>query len=164
MQDLQVQSQSELASSFPSDLMAWLGAGWVLGDVSAMDERDYEAVYTLGHNFYAQGKFPEAMRIFSYLVMNNHLERRFINAFASSLQMVGGYKDAIKYYGVAFVMDSSDSAPTFHSCECLIALGRKEEAKAGLSAIINHRTLPGQAEIRARSQALLALLNRPQAH
>ena len=73
-----------------ADLMNHLGSGGVLGDASGLDARDYEALYTLGHNFYAQGKYLEAMRIFGYLVMNNHLERRFVTAYASSAQMVCG--------------------------------------------------------------------------
>lgn len=147
-----------------ADVMELLGSGGVLGDVSGLDGRDYEAVYTLGHNFYAQGKYQEAMRIFSFLVMHNHMERRFVNAFASSLQMVGGYKDAINYYGIAYAMDPRDSAPTFHSCECLISMGMKAQAKEGLGMIIQRCTAPEQSEIRERSRALLALLSRPQAH
>ena len=147
-----------------ADLMNHLGSGGALGDVTGLDARDYEAVYTLGHNFYAQGKYLEAMRVFAYLVMNQHLERRFVNAYAASLQMVGGYKDAINYYGIAYAMDPRDSAPTFHACECLIAMGMKAEAKEGLSLIIARCTAPEQSEIRERSQGLLALLNSPQAH
>jgi type III secretion system low calcium response chaperone LcrH/SycD len=160
---MQVQTQTDNTSQILEDAMTHLGSGGVMGDFAGLDARDYEAVYTLGHNFYAQGKYLEAMRIFSYLVTNNHLERRFVNAFASSLHMVGGYKEAINYYGIAYAMDPRDSAPTFHSCECLIAMGLKAEAKEGLGLIIRRCTAPEQSEIRERSQALLALLNRPQA-
>ncbi len=155
---------TEDISAAPGNVIELLGSGGIMGDVSGLDARDYEAVYTLGHNYYAQGKYLEAMRIFAYLVLNNHMELRFVNAYASSLQMVGGYKDAVNYYGIAYAMDPRDSAPTFHACECLIAMGLKAEAKEGLGLIIARCTEPEQSEIRERSQALLALLNRPQAH
>lgn len=147
-----------------ADIMNHLGSGGMLGDFAGLDAHDYEAVYSLGHNFYAQAKYPEAMRIFGYLVLNQHLERRFVNAYASSLQMVGGYKDAIDYYGIAYAMDPRDSAPTFHACECLIAMGKTAEAMEGLALVIAVCTAPEQSELRERAQALLDLLNRAQSH
>lgn len=139
-------------------LMEWLAAGGTLGDTLGYDETDYEALYAMGHGLYEQARYPEAAKVFGYLVLNNHFERRYANAFASALHMAHRYEDAMKFYATAYAMDSSDPAPTLHASECLIALGRKAEAQEGLSMVIGQCRRPEQAGLKQRAQAIMSLL------
>lgn len=132
--------------------------GGTLGDVYDYSERDYEVLYALGHSLYAQGRYSDAVKAFGFLVMHNHLEKRFMNAFAASLQMAKRYEDAINYYSMASVMDMSDPVPTFHTCECMIALGMTTEAIEGLGMVIGQCDGPERAELKKRAETLLALL------
>lgn len=142
-----------------SQLIELLGRGGVLGDVYDWGEQDYEALYALGHNLYAQARYFDAMKAFGYLVMHNHLERRFLNAFAASLQMCKSYDEALKYYQMALMMDMSEPAPAFHACECMVALGRVQQAREGLGAVIALAQGKEQHQALAqRAQALLGLL------
>lgn len=132
--------------------------GGTLGDVYDYTDEDYEVLYALGHNLYSQGRYQDAMKAFGFLVIHNHLERRFVLAFASSLQMCKSYEEALTYYSLASVMDMSDPAPTFHSCECLISLGRIDEAADGLDMVIRQSGAEKHAPLKARAEALAQLI------
>lgn len=142
----------------PKQILDLLTNGATLGSALDYDDTDYEVLYALGHSLYSQARYQEAMRAFGYLVMHNHMEKRFMNAFASSLQMLKSYKDAIKYYSLASVMDMGDPLPTFHTAECFIALGMRDEAREALGYVLSQSTAPEYTELRQRSQAMLDLL------
>jgi type III secretion system low calcium response chaperone LcrH/SycD len=132
--------------------------GGTLGDVYGYDERDYEVLYALGHSLYSQGRYADAMKAFGFLVMHNHLERRFAAAYASSLQMIKQYDKAIEFYTLASVMDMSDPVPTFHTAECMMQLGMMDEAKEALGFVVKQGGKPEHAELKQRAQAMLGLL------
>ncbi|WP_374608487.1 SycD/LcrH family type III secretion system chaperone [Diaphorobacter nitroreducens] len=140
--------------------MAHLGRGGVIGDLLDMNELQYEALYTVGHDLYTQARYEEASKLFGFLVMHNHLERRFIMAYAAALQMARDYANAISLYTFASVLDLGDPLPGFHTAECLIGLGMRNEAREGL-AIVLRECGDGHADLRARAQALLDLLSVP---
>lgn len=136
-----------------------LGNGGTLGDVFGFTETDYEAVYALGHTMYTGGRYLDAVKAFGFLVMHDPYERRFVSAYASALQMLKRYQDAIAYHSMASVMDLSDPVPTFHTAECLMALGMRAEAQQALGFVIAQCNGPERAELKVRAQALLDLLH-----
>ncbi|MBS1196637.1 MAG: CesD/SycD/LcrH family type secretion system chaperone [Proteobacteria bacterium] len=136
--------------------------GVPLGTIMGYDDKDYEAVYALGHGFYSQARYLDALKAFAFLVIHQPLERRYNNAYASCLQMQKRYEDAIAFYSLATVMDLDDPAPTFHTAECLIALGHLEDAADALSIVVGKCELPEQAALKSRAEALLGLLKAPQ--
>lgn len=135
-----------------------LMSGGTLGSIYEYSEQDYEVLYALGHSLYAQGRYADAVKAFGFLVMHNHLEKRFVNAFASSLQMVKRYEEAVQFYTLASAMDMGDPLPTFHTSECLLALGRVDEAREALGFVIDQSRDEALQPLRERAQALLALL------
>ena len=134
-------------------------AGGTMGDVYDYSEQDYEVLYALGHSMYTQGRYVDAVKAFGFLVIHNHLERRFVNAYASALQMIKSYEDALSFYSLASVMDIEDPAPTFHSGECLLALGRIDDARQALTFTIRDCKKPAHANLKERAEALLKLLD-----
>lgn len=152
------------APTFPLEELAeqvstLLMNGGTLGDTFDYNEQDYEVLYALGHSLYSQGRYADAMKAFGYLVVHNHLEKRFMNAFASSLQMIKSYEEAIKYYSLASVMDIGDPGPTFHTCECLLALGQTDDARQGLAMVIEQCDSHEEyASMKARAEALQGFL------
>lgn len=135
-----------------------LANGGTLGSVYAYDDTDYEVLYALGHSLYAQARYQDAMRTFGFLVVHNHMEKRFMNAFAASLQMLKSYKEAIKYYSMTSLMDMSDPLPTFHTAECMLAIGYRTEAREALQFVLRQSDAPEYAELKVRAQAMLDLL------
>ena len=147
------------AHNLQDQIAELLSQGGTLGSVFDYEDADYEVLYALGHSLYAQARYLDAMRVFGYLVMCNHMEKRFMNAFASSLQMLGNHKDAIKYYSLASVMDMGDPLPTFHTAECMVSLGMREEAREALGYVLRQSGAPQYAELKQRAQAMLDLLS-----
>ena len=145
-----------------------LANGGTLGSVFNYEDQDYDVLYALGHSLYAQARYLDAMRVFGYLVMCDHMEKRFMNAFASSLQMLGSHKDAIKYYSLASVMDMRDPLPTFHTAECMLALGLQGEAREALGYVLRQSDASQYAELKQRAEGMLELLDgaagQPTAH
>ena len=137
-----------------------LMSGGTLGSIHDYTDRDYEALYALGHGLYEQGRYAEAVKAFGFLLMHNHLEKRYVGAFASSLQMARRHAEAVQYYALASAMDMSDPAPTFHTAECLIALNRLDEAREALGFVIAQSADAARQPLRERALALLALLER----
>lgn len=152
-------SQSTLS---PGELTAQLGelllAGGTLGDVYDYDEQDYEVLYALGHSLYSQGRYQDAVKAFGFLVLHHHLERRYLSAFAASLQMVKRYEDALCHYSMASVLDLDDPLPTFHSAECLLALGRVDEAHQAMALVLKQVGGEEHAALRERARTLSTLI------
>ena len=74
--------------------------------------------------------------------------------------MTRDYVNAISLYTLALALDLRDPLPGFHTCECLIGLGLKNEACQGL-AIVVRQCGSAHAGLRERAQALLGLLSPP---
>jgi type III secretion system low calcium response chaperone LcrH/SycD len=144
--------------NLPEQIAELLAQGGTLGTVYNYDDTDYEVLYALGHSLYGQARYEEAMRTFGFLVVHNHMEKRYMNAFASSLQMIKSYKEAIKYYSMASLMDMRDPLPTYHTAECMIALGYTQEAREALQFVIRQSEEQGNTELQSRAQAMLDLM------
>ncbi len=128
------------------------------GSLFGYEDSDYEVLYALGHSLYSQARYEDAMRIFGFLVVNNQLEKRFFNAFASSLQMLERYTEAVQYYSMASLLDIEDPLPTFHTAECFLALSWKAEAKEALELVVEQSDTPALAEVKTRAESMLELL------
>lgn len=143
-----------------SDLGGLFRAGGTLGNGLGITDDEQEAVYQLGHGLYGQGRYAEAFRAFSLLVVHNHLEPRFLMALAGAAQMLGRHHDALQHYATATLIRLDDPLAPLHSAECLIALGRLAEATESLELAI---TLAGDGHpaVRMRAESLLHPLRAP---
>lgn len=133
--------------------------GETIGDTLDITPRECEALYTIGHTLYGQARYSEAFRIFSLLVMFNHLDDRYLMALASAAQSLGRYKDALHNYAAVALMRLDDPAPLFHSAECLIALSHFDEAIETLELILDiDADVNSKNVYTRRARALLPLL------
>lgn len=146
----------------PADLTAQvlelLTHGGGLGTIFGYTDDEYEALYALGHSHYAQQRYLDAAKCFCFLVANQPLEARSWNAYASCMQMLRRYRDAIQYYSNASVLDLEDPLPTFHTAECFIALEMPQEAHEALALVMAQCGAPQWDALRQRAQALMELL------
>lgn len=136
-----------------------VGKGYALGDIYDYSEQDYEALYALGHGYYRQARYADALKAFAFLVMLQPMERKFLLAQASCLQMLDRFKEAINVYSMASFLDLNDPQPYFQTAECLLALGRKEPAAEALRRVIKHCNSEDQSATKAQASALLDLIN-----
>lgn len=138
-----------------------LSQGGNIGMIYDLNQDDYDSLYLLGHTMYTQCRYKDAMKVFGYLNVMDPYERRFANGYASSLQMMGQHEEAFKYYGMVSAMDMRDPVPTFHMCECMIAMGMLVEAASGLGIVVSQCKTPEQSALKLRAQAMLDLLGNP---
>ena len=133
--------------------------GGTLGDLRGLKPEHYEAIYAVGHNLYAQTRYDEALKVFTFLVANEPFDRRFQFALASVNQMLGRYEQAVMYYSMGSMFDLQDPIPTFHTGECLLALGHRDEAREAFEMVVKQSTRIEQTSLSQRAQAMLELLS-----
>jgi type III secretion system low calcium response chaperone LcrH/SycD len=134
--------------------------GGTLGEVRGLTPQHYEAMYFIGHNLYGQSKFKEAATVFAFLAMNNPYDRRFAQALGSCKQMLGEFEQAITWYSAASVFDMTDPLPTFHTAECLAALGQLGDARDALDIVIKHCRTDRHDAVKTRATAMLDIVER----
>jgi type III secretion system low calcium response chaperone LcrH/SycD len=117
-------------------LLRMLAQGGTMGGLFGLDEHELDAMYAFGLGFYQQARYGDAAKVFGLLVTMKHGEPRFLNAYAATFQVLGRYEQAIHYYGVSQLLDPADPVPTFHTAECMVALGWLDDARDALSLVI----------------------------
>lgn len=111
-------------------------AGGTLSELRGLGENDMEAIYGLGFNLYTHARYEEAEKIFAFLCIYNHLEKRFWKGLAASRQMWGRHLAAADAYGYMAICDLDDPEPHFQAARCLIAANEKKRAVSALDAAI----------------------------
>ncbi len=134
-----------------------LSKGGTLGDLYSYTDKEYEAIYVLGHGFYSQGRYHDALKAFGFLMLNNHMDRRFTFSFAAACQMLERYEEAVRCYAIAALMDASDPTPYYHIGECMICLNMPDDAAQVFQAVIDEAG-PKHAELKQRAENLRAML------
>jgi type III secretion system low calcium response chaperone LcrH/SycD len=142
-------------------LVDYFAQGYTLGPLLGNSQEAQEAAYTVAYRLYRQAKYESAERLFAFLLLNDHLDRRYYLGYAACAQMQRQHERALRYYSMAHLLDKADPRTPMHMGECFMALGDFEKARALLSyALIQARH---HAEHRAqvpRIEALMASLDR----
>ena len=141
-------------------LLQHLASGQTLGGMLGHSPETERAMYHMGYTHYAQGKYSEALRFFGFLVICNHWDRRYHMGMAACLQMQQEHAEALKYYGIASMLDMTDPAPPMHIAECHLARGERPQACNALDyAIVQARAHARHNHHVPRIEAMLALLD-----
>ena len=154
------QSVEQLLTPIVRLLTTYLDGPGTLGAAAGFSEQNLESLYALGHQLYQAGRYDEALKLFSFVTLQNHVEKRYLIATGATLQMLERHSEALGFYGMACFMDPNDPVPVFHGSECLIALGRTDEAAEGLAGAIADCQPRRHDALRQRAQGLQALLAR----
>jgi hypothetical protein len=56
------------------------------------------------------------------------------------------------------VLDMTDPVPTFHTAECLAAMGQLEDARDALDMVVKHCRTEKHDALKARAQAMLEIV------
>lgn len=147
-------NDSEAIALFDA-ISSMLRTGTTLGEaLSDMTAGDCEAMYGAGYNLYEQGRYGDAFKVFSLVVMQNHLEPRYLFGLGCSCQMLGRYLDALQHYMAAALACVNDPRPILHAAECLVAMSRIEEARESLGLVLD-MSPDAQSPLNIRAQMLL---------
>lgn len=143
--DLEVPAMNETVAKL-------LQAGATVSSESMAEEN--ETIYAVGHGMYEQGRYVEAFKVFSLLVIRNHMEPRYLFGLAGACQVLGKYTEALQHYMAAAVLMVDDPLPIFHAAQCLIATSHVNAARESLELVLE-LCPEHQISLRKRTQLLL---------
>ena len=123
--------------------------GGTLSMLQGISTDDLEAIYSVAHSFYGQGDYDKAQKLFCYLCLYQHMDKRFWKGLAACYQMQKNYKKAAESYAYMALLDIDDPEPSFHASYCFIEMKDFDAARTSLDAAIH------QAKGRKKYQSLL---------
>jgi type III secretion system low calcium response chaperone LcrH/SycD len=115
----------------------FLEGGFTFRQAKGISEADMESIYSIGFNFYNNGKYKEACQLFSFLVIFDHFNKKYWLALGCARQMNKEYDLALRAFMSANMHDMSDPIPYVRMAECMMILGSPEMAERALNAAIS---------------------------
>lgn len=138
------------------DLIKKIQEGYSIAAAVGFSKEKLEAVYAIAYQFFNQGKYEKAMKLFGFLLIHEQSDQRFYIAFGTCLQILNLPEEAIKYLGIASVFEPSDPLPAIQIAECLFSLNRSNEAYDLLKKIdADFGSLPQFKEVAAKVKLML---------
>ena len=106
-----------------------------LKQLKGVTNAELEAVYSLAFGYYQTGKFDEALKLFQFLVLFDHLNKKYWIGLGAVQQVLKDYQNAVVSYGYGSFLDLKDPKPQYHAAECFLALGDKRSAASAIYAL-----------------------------
>jgi len=137
----------------------FLGKGGSLRELKNIDDKTMEAIYYVAYNLYQNGKYDDALKVFKFLGLYDHLEKKYLMGIGGCQQMLQQYKDAINSYSLVALLDITNPLPPLHAAECYLALGDFENATSGFTAALEFAEKQGgHEEVKDKATKMLALV------
>jgi len=106
-----------------------------LKQLKGVSNEELEAVYSLAFGYYRTGKFDEALKLFQFLVLFDHLNAKFWFGLGATQQALKDFQNAVVSYGYCSFLKLDNPKPQLHAAECFLALGDKKSAASALEAL-----------------------------
>ena len=128
MQKLDTKKVAETVKSLIKD-------GSTLKQLKGISNEELEAVYSLAFGYYRTGKYEEALKLFQFLVLFDHLNAKFWMGLGAVQQVLKDYQNAVVSYGYCSFLKLDNPKPQLHAAECFLAMGDKRNAASSLEAL-----------------------------
>jgi len=109
--------------------------GATLKQLKGVSNEELEAVYSLAFGYYRTGKYDEALKLFQFLVLFDHLNAKFWMGLGAVQQVLKDYQNAVVSYGYCSFLKLDNPKPQLHAAECFLAMGDKRNAASSLEAL-----------------------------
>ena len=109
--------------------------GSTLKQLKGVTNEELEAVYSLAFGYYRTGKYEEALKLFQFLVLFDHLNAKFWMGLGAVQQVLKDYQNAVVSYGYCSFLKLDNPKPQLHAAECFLALGDRENAASAILAL-----------------------------
>ena len=94
-----------------------------LGDIRGLTTQEIEAIYTVAYNLFENAKYEDALRVFGFLCLYSHLDKRFWLGAAACHQQLKNFQQAVDAYSMSAMLDVEDPDATFAGCHVLFVFG-----------------------------------------
>lgn len=137
----------------------FINSGLAYKDLRGLGDKDMEAIYSLAYTLYNHNKYDEALKVFKFLSLMDHTEKKYFLGLAACRQMLGLYDKAVEAYQFAAVLDVDDPTTHLRAADCLLAAKRFDEARSALHAATHWAGDEARHKaIKERAEMLLNLL------
>ena len=106
-----------------------------LKQLKGVTNEELEAVYALAFGYYRTGKYDEALKLFQFLVLFDHLNAKYWMGLGAAQQVLKDYQNAVVSYGYCSFLKLDNPKPQLHAAECFLAMGDKRNAASSLEAL-----------------------------
>jgi len=130
--------------------------GTSLGTIRGLSPEHMEAIYSVAYNLYKNGRYEDALKVFKFLCLHDHLQGKFWMGLGATQQMLKQFKQAGTTYGYAYMLDSDNPQIPLHAADCFLADGNLPHAESALNLVIElTQNRPQHNAVRERAQVLL---------
>ncbi|AZZ91049.1 SycD/LcrH family type III secretion system chaperone [Hahella sp. KA22] len=130
-----------------------------LGEIKGITDNELEAVYTVAYNLYRQNRNGESEKLFRFLCLYGHLDKRFWMGLGACLQQQQKYEEAVQAYSYMAILDVENPHPPMHAAFCYLALNDLEKAESGIEAALHWAGDKEQySQVRAKAELLRSVL------
>lgn len=137
---------------------AFITEGLTFKAAKGISDADMEGIYSVGFNLYNSGKFEEAEKVFQFLCLFDHWNRKYWMGLGSTRQMLKQYPPALECYSYAALLKIEDPMAPLHAASCYLAMGDSVKAKSALKCAIKYSG--DNADAKVRAEALLEFLEK----
>ena len=131
-----------------------------LKQLNGVTNSELEAVYSLAFGYYQTGRYDEALKLFQFLVLFDHLNQKYWMGLGATQQVLKDYQAAVTSYGYCSFLNLENPKPQLHAAECFLAMGDKRNAASSLEALDAYcpKDTDAGREYRAQAAKLRALV------
>lgn len=141
-----------------------LSKGGVVADLYNLTKEDLEVIYSFALNYYKNEKYDDAVQLFRYLCMNDHLTQKWWLGLGAAQQKATDYAGAVRSYTMATMLDVEDPRPPLHGGYCLMMLGDNEKAVSAFEHVaMVCESKPEHAALKQQAQMLLGVVKNDKA-
>lgn len=126
-------------------------------DLLGVNENTVQYIYGAAKYAYDSGKFEEALKVFSIILVFDRNNPIYLFGYASTLQALGLYPNAIEFFAEAGKRDPENPKIDIEIAKCFIAISNLEMAKKALE----HASLRAKTKsARSKIDALQRIINK----
>jgi type III secretion system low calcium response chaperone LcrH/SycD len=110
-------------------LQDYFEQGGTWQQLMGMPDSHLESQYSNGYELYQEGRYEEAVQVFTSLTILNPYQPKFWFSLAASHHLAGDYTEALQAYLLSSAIDEENPDPLMQASRCAAELGRFDEEK-----------------------------------
>ena len=118
------------------DALEGISTGATLKDLWDLSDESLGVVYQVALSLYRVEDYRQAVTLFQFLCLYDHMEKKFFQGLAACQQMLDDYALAIDTYSYLSLLDAEDPQTPLQAGNCHMSLGNFAEAQSGFEMAV----------------------------